>query len=106
MQSGTANLFRKLSTGTASVVTMPLLIKAASWEAVHHLIGPLAKLLQDGHLLVVGLLVRFMPRRNMTKWHLFGRKVLTDAACGCSSKMTCILHYKHAKALVYQLNRT
>ena len=104
MQKGTANLFRKLSTSTASVVTMPLLIKAASWETVHHLIGPLAKLPQDGHLQAVGLLVEVMPRRNITRWHMFGRKVFTDAGCDCSRKPTCRLHYKHAKPLVNHLN--
>lgn len=29
---------------------MPLCIKAASWQTVHHLVGPLAELLQNGDL--------------------------------------------------------
>ena len=45
-----AHLFPKLCTCTASVVSMPLCIKAASWQAVHHLVGTLAKLLQNSHL--------------------------------------------------------
>ena len=45
-----AHLFPKLCTCTASVVSMPLCIKAASWQAVHHLVRTLAKLLQNGYL--------------------------------------------------------
>lgn len=40
-----AHLFPKLCTCTASVISMPLCIKAASWQAVHHLVGSLAELL-------------------------------------------------------------
>ena len=45
-----AHLFPKLCTCAASIVSMPVCIKAASWQAVHHLVRTLAELLQNGYL--------------------------------------------------------
>jgi len=41
---------------------MPLCIEAASWQAVHHLVGSLAKLLQNSHLkqATSGVLLRLL----------------------------------------------
>ena len=56
-RTGVAYLFRQLSMGTASIVSMSLFVKAAGWKAIHHLIRPLAELLQDGHLVGNSLLI-------------------------------------------------